>query len=137
MSVTSLPGDPVALAAYGNKLAVVWHAGWPTVDGSQTLHYAVFELALLTQASAGHLPLSAGATLAWLGFGEAGQLAAYDTAVRTRAPWSMHVTVQCSATPPESGLLALEQAFSDKVPRCAGSDADAQRRPGQPVGAGV
>ena len=85
MSVTSLPGDPVALAAHGNALAAVWHAGPPTEDGTQTLDYAVFELAPLTQASAGRLPLSAGAALAWLGFGEAGQLAAYDTAVRTRA----------------------------------------------------
>ena len=84
MSVTSLPGDPVALAAHGNALAAVWHAGPPTEDRTQTLDYAVFELAPLTQASAGRLPLSAGAALTWLGFGEAGQLAAYDTAVRTR-----------------------------------------------------
>ncbi|KAK9837086.1 hypothetical protein WJX81_001820 [Elliptochloris bilobata] len=84
MSVISLPGAPVALAVQGNVLAAVWHAGLPAGDGSQALEYTLYEFAPLTQAASGRVPLGTGAALAWLGFGEAGELAAYDTAAVLR-----------------------------------------------------
>ena len=72
----------MALASQGDALAAVWHAGAPVEDGSQVLGWAVYELATLSQTAAGRLPLSAGAGIAWLGFGEDGELVAYDTAAR-------------------------------------------------------
>ena len=72
----------MALALQGDALAAVWHASAPAEDGSQVLDWAVYELATLSQTAAGCLPLSAGAGIAWLGFGEDGELVAYDTAAR-------------------------------------------------------
>jgi hypothetical protein len=75
----TLPGAPVALAASGHALAAAWHAGPPASSGDQCLRYALYDVAEQRQLHAGPLPLSPGATLAWLGFTEEGQLASYDS----------------------------------------------------------
>lgn len=64
----SLAGPPVALAAHGHLLAAVWHAAAPTPSGDQQLAYAIYDVAEQREVAAGALPLSPGATLAWLGF---------------------------------------------------------------------
>ena len=70
----------MALAAKGQNLALVWHKG--VCQGrDQNLGVAVWDMAEQTQAWSGSLPLSPGATLTWLGFSEAGMLAAYDSQV--------------------------------------------------------
>lgn len=74
-----LPGAPVALAASGHSLAAVWHGGPPTAGGDQCLQYALYDVAEQRQLHAGPLPLCPGASLAWLGFTEEGQLASYDS----------------------------------------------------------
>ena len=71
----------MALIAEGRNLALVWHKG--VCQGrDQNLGVAVWDMAEHTQAWSGSLPLSPGATLTWLGFSEAGMLAAYDSQVR-------------------------------------------------------
>lgn len=81
LSVASLPGRPVALAAQGDQLAAVWHAGMPAAAGDQCLAYSVLGVGAQALAHAGPLALSAGASLQWLGFSEEGLLAAYDSKV--------------------------------------------------------
>ena len=87
-AVLALAGAPVALAAAGHQLAVVWHAGAPTPTGDQALHYALQDVTEQRLLHGGPLPLSPGASLAWLGFSEEGQLAAYDSEgeLRLRTP---------------------------------------------------
>ena len=81
MSVSSLPGRPVAVAAQGTLLAAVWHAGMPAAEGDQCLAYCVCDMATQASLHSGPLPLSAGTSLTWLGFSEEGLLAAYDSKV--------------------------------------------------------
>ena len=81
LSVTSLPGQPVALAAQGDQLAAVWHAGMPAADRDQCLHCSVLGVGAQAALHSGPLCLSAGASLQWLGFSEEGMLAAYDSKV--------------------------------------------------------
>ncbi len=85
MLITSLPGAPVALAMQGAALAAVWHAAAPDAAGGQILDCAVCDLAVRAKVAGGRMPLSAGAGLAWLGFGEDGELLAYDTQARAGA----------------------------------------------------
>ena len=88
LSVTSLPGRPVALAAAGDLLAAVWHAGMPAADKDQCLHYSVLSMASQALEHSGPLCLSAGASLQWLGFSEEGMLAAYDSKVGCSSKWT-------------------------------------------------
>jgi chromosome transmission fidelity protein 4 len=88
-AVFSLEGAPVALAAQGSMLAVVWHASHPVgpPPGEQRLSYAVYDTDTGAQAASGALPLTPGETLTWLSFSEEGLLAAADSAgvVRLRS----------------------------------------------------
>ncbi|KAK9809234.1 hypothetical protein WJX72_011841 [[Myrmecia] bisecta] len=86
--LVSLAGAPVALAAQGHWLAVVWHAASPSPQAEQRLQYAVHDVSEQQQVHAGMLPVSLAATLTWLGFSEAGLLAAYDSqgVMRLRSP---------------------------------------------------
>ena len=70
----------MAMAAEGSYLALVWHKG--VCQGrDQTLGVAVWDMAEQTQTWSSALPLSPSSTLTWLGFSEAGLLAAYDSQV--------------------------------------------------------
>ncbi|PSC69197.1 WD repeat and HMG-box DNA-binding 1 isoform B [Micractinium conductrix] len=86
--ITTLPGQPVTLAARGHQLAAVWHGAAPTPAGDQCLHYSLYDVAEQRQLHAGPLPLSPGSTLSWVGFSEEGLLAAYDSEqeLRVRSP---------------------------------------------------
>jgi chromosome transmission fidelity protein 4 len=79
--VSSLQGRPVAVAAQSSLLAAVWHAGMPTAEGDQCLAYSLACTATHAALHSGALPLSAGASLTWLGFSDEGLLAAYDSKV--------------------------------------------------------
>lgn len=46
LAIIALQGPPIALAAHGNELAVVWHAG-NAVDGEQMLAYMVSSYAYM------------------------------------------------------------------------------------------
>ena len=60
-----LEGQPVALAAHGHQLVVVWHEGPPTPAGDQALAYALYDIPEQRRIGAGSLPLSLGASLTW------------------------------------------------------------------------
>lgn len=79
--VIAVAGRPVALAAQDDQLALVWHGAMPLADGDQALQYAVYRVSGQSVAHAGPLYLSGLSQLAWLGFSEAGLLAAHDTEV--------------------------------------------------------
>lgn len=82
LSVTSIPGRIVALAAHENMVALAWHAGMPTQDGGQSLAYSVYRVDVQGLMQAGTLSVSPKTSLAWFGFSEEGMLASYDTTVR-------------------------------------------------------
>eukprot|EP00887_Chlorella_sp_A99_P000454 scaffold17.g454.t1 len=86
--VLAVEGEPVALAAAGHQLAVVWQAGGPSPAGDQALAYAVHDVSEQRRLHGGVLPLSPGARLTWLGFSEEGLLAAGDSEgeLRVRGP---------------------------------------------------
>jgi chromosome transmission fidelity protein 4 len=87
-AVLTLGGAPVALAARGHCLAAAWHAAAPTPGGDQCLSYAVHDVTEQRLLHSGALPLSAGASLAWLGFSAEGQLTSVDSlgVLRLRTP---------------------------------------------------
>lgn len=106
-AVSTLPGDPVALAAQssaksgGSLLAAVWHGPAPSDPRDQSLCVAVLDGSpvhgggigsgaaaaaadgpLAAVAAAAPLPLSRGASLTWLGFSDDGDgclLASFDS----------------------------------------------------------
>ena len=98
--VMTVAGRPVALAAQDDQLAVVWHGGLPVADGDQALQYAVYRVSAQSKAHGGALYLSGRSHLAWLGFSEAGTLAAHDTQVHTQPTWHFTGCYSsfCSAT---------------------------------------
>lgn len=87
IGVLSMEGPAVALTARGHSLALVWHSAHPQ-GKQQHLSAAVWDLAEQTQVAAGRLPLAPGSVLTWLGFTDAGALAAYDSegVMRVRTP---------------------------------------------------
>jgi len=107
----------------GAALAAVWHAAAPDAAGGQILDCAVCDLAVRAKVAGGRMPLSAGAGLAWLGFGEDGELLAYDTQARAGARTS-------------PGVRSWQESTSGPVPR-AGRAAHADGRHGRRVGADV
>lgn len=82
ISVVSLAGPPVTLAARDNWLAVVWNGSPSPVPGDYSLRFAIYDVNFRVQLQEGHLPLSPASTLVWLGFTESGLLAAFDSEVR-------------------------------------------------------
>ncbi|CAL8470187.1 g9729 [Coccomyxa elongata] len=79
LSITSIPGRIVALAAHDNMVALAWHSGMPAQDGSQSLAYSVYRMDVQGLVQAGMLCLSPKTSLAWFGFSEEGMLASYDS----------------------------------------------------------
>ncbi|GLI69517.1 hypothetical protein VaNZ11_014153 [Volvox africanus] len=70
-SISRLEGPPVALAAVGSLLAVVWHAGPPNPHTkSQQLSMSLYDTTAMTCIFSQPLPLTPGSLLAWLGFTE-------------------------------------------------------------------
>jgi len=80
LAVVSLEGDAVALAAQGDRLAVLHHAAFVSRDGDQRLGYQVWGVGDRALVSRGPVALSPGAAVAWAGFSEDGFLAVYDSA---------------------------------------------------------
>lgn len=86
IAIISLQGPPIALAAHGDELAVVWHSG-NGIEGEQLLSYSVFNVPERCDLASGSLPL-ANADLIWLGYSKSGQLGAFDSSgiLRIRTP---------------------------------------------------
>ena len=73
----------VALAAHDGLLAVLTHAGRAADPADQALEMTMYDMGDSTRPvriAQGALPLSAGATLEWVGFSEGGMLCTVDTA---------------------------------------------------------
>ncbi|KAL6760556.1 hypothetical protein V8C86DRAFT_2550734 [Haematococcus lacustris] len=90
-AIITLPGAPVALAAQGQQLAVVTHAGDPSVHTkSQNLHVAVYALGSNSCVLSCPCPLTpgVGALLTWMAFTSEGLLAVGDSTglLRLRSP---------------------------------------------------
>ncbi|KXZ42707.1 hypothetical protein GPECTOR_122g448 [Gonium pectorale] len=67
--LSRLEGPPVAMAAAGSLLAVVYHAGPPNPHTkSQQLAMSLYDTTSLSLAFSAPLPLSPGSSLTWLGF---------------------------------------------------------------------
>eukprot|EP00873_Tetraselmis_striata_P018043 jgi/Tetstr1/438307/TSEL_026874.t1 len=86
LAIIALQGPPIALAAHGNELAVVWHAG-NAVDGEQMLAYMILDVSQRCELASGCVPL-AGADLVWFGYSKDGRLGAFDSSeiLRIRTP---------------------------------------------------
>ncbi|XP_033641025.1 WD repeat and HMG-box DNA-binding protein 1-like [Asterias rubens] len=78
--VIAVPGPVVCLAAHGNQLLVVYHAG-AGVPGEQCLGVQLLHVGgkKKQQICGGRLPVSPKASLAWLGFSAEGTPCAVDT----------------------------------------------------------
>lgn len=79
-AVRQLPGQPVAVAARGSRLAVVYHRSAPAEDGTQSLEYLLVDTLERRRLQVGPVALSAGALLTWLGFSDEGVLCTGDSA---------------------------------------------------------
>ena len=73
MAILSLPGPPIAVVGEGDLLAVVTD----TLAGS--LEYQTYIISRQVPANSGRVALSPGATLTWMGFSDAGELATADS----------------------------------------------------------
>ena len=82
MFTGTLAGPPVAMAAKGNLLAVVWHSAPPALPENQSLMFAVYDANHRLLLHEGALPITNGSTLTWLGFSDEGLLSTFDTQVR-------------------------------------------------------
>lgn len=84
LGVISVPGNSVALAARGPLLLVVTQDG-ATLEGEDiALEYRLLDVRSRSQRSAGHLPLSPGARLRWVGLSTELAPIAIDTAGQVR-----------------------------------------------------
>jgi chromosome transmission fidelity protein 4 len=81
LSITSLAGQAVALAAHTDLLAVVWHAGMPAQDGDQNLAYSLVRVGGQALVHSGRMCVSPQSELEWIGFSDEGILATYDSKV--------------------------------------------------------
>ncbi|XP_077215242.1 transducin family protein / WD-40 repeat family protein [Tasmannia lanceolata] len=77
--ILSLDGPVVTAAGSKDQLAIVTHASDCLPSGDQMLEFKVLNIYNGTQPIKGHLPLTPGSTLTWLGFTEEGQLSSYDS----------------------------------------------------------
>ncbi|KAG6556808.1 hypothetical protein Mapa_001755 [Marchantia paleacea] len=75
----SLTGPVVAMTSYQQHLAVVTHVSDPMESGQQVMKYIVLDLRTNQQLLTGHLAITPGATLTWLGFSETGSLSSFDS----------------------------------------------------------
>ncbi|KAJ3146831.1 hypothetical protein HDU86_008389 [Geranomyces michiganensis] len=76
--VLSMPGRVVTMAAQGDWLIVIYHAGG-VYHGDQNLAYMLYDCKTRTTVKKDGVPLSAGATLTWAGISELGLPATYDS----------------------------------------------------------
>ena len=83
MFTGTLAGPPVALAAKGNLLALVWHGSPSALPGNQSLMFAIYDVNHRLLLHEGPLPISNGGTLTWLGFSDEGLLSTFDTQVQS------------------------------------------------------
>jgi len=74
-----LPAPHVTITACGNLLAIVYHRG-SVINGTQYLHYILFDMAHNKKLAEDQLPLSNGSQLRWLGFSDSLILCSVDTA---------------------------------------------------------
>ena len=112
-AIVALPGDGVALTARGRVVAAVFHSHTPPHPADQGL-----ALALLcgttgaALAPASPLPLSPGATLAWLAFCDDGRVASLDSSgvLRLRgadaaSPWTPAFDARTSPGTPDGATV--------------------------------
>ncbi|KAI9017336.1 WD40-repeat-containing domain protein [Gaertneriomyces semiglobifer] len=76
--ITSLPGPAVTMAANGNLLMVVYHAGG-TFHGNQNLAYILYDVSSRRTVKRDPMPISSGSTLCWAAVSENGMPATYDS----------------------------------------------------------
>ncbi|GIL74869.1 hypothetical protein Vretimale_2446 [Volvox reticuliferus] len=70
-AISRLEGPPVAMAAVGSLLAIVWHAGPPNPHTkSQQLFMSMYDTTAMSCVFSQPLPLTPGSLLTWLGFTE-------------------------------------------------------------------
>lgn len=79
IGVFSLDGDPVALCAAGDLLAVLFHSAFVARDGDQKLAFQVWNVATRAALYQGPVALSPRAAVTWVGFSEDEFLAVYDS----------------------------------------------------------
>ncbi|TPX55810.1 hypothetical protein PhCBS80983_g05011 [Powellomyces hirtus] len=76
--ILSMPGPVVTMAASGDWLIVIYHAGG-VYHGDQNLAYMLYNTATKTTIRKDGVPLSPGSTLIWAGISELGIPATYDS----------------------------------------------------------
>ena len=77
--IFDLTGDIVALAAFGNQLAVAHHTSSPTYTGDQCIQITLYNILERQKQFEVPMALTPSAQLAWLGYSEEGMLSTYDT----------------------------------------------------------
>ncbi|KAI8817137.1 uncharacterized protein EV422DRAFT_542541 [Fimicolochytrium jonesii] len=83
-NVVSIPGRIVTLAAQGERLMIVYHAG-AAYHSDQNLAYMLYDVSSRTTIQRAPLPLSSGTTLIWASISELGIPVTYDSSGVLRA----------------------------------------------------